>query len=133
MKQVARSLWLILGLVCVALGTLGVILPGLPATCFFIAASAAFTKGSPALRRKLLAHPRVGPGLRYWQEHRAMPLRAKGWALASMWLGMLPSLWLTARLSAWLPWVVLAAGAIGSAVVLFGVATSTSSAVRPAA
>lgn len=111
------------GWACVGLGVLGLMLPGLPATCWFIAAAGLFAKGSPRLQRRMLAHPRIGPALRMWNEHRAMPRRAKAWAVGSMWAGIAPSLWLTARVASWLPWTVAAAGLAGTAVVLFAVRT----------
>ena len=72
-----RFLWILAGLGCVALGGIGVIVPGLPSTIFFIGAASCFTRSSPRLERWVLGLPGVGQLVR---DHRAglgMPRRAK--------------------------------------------------------
>lgn len=74
---VRRLVWLPLGLVCVGLGALGVVVPGLPTTIFMIMAAACFSRSSPRLEQWVLDLPKVGPMVR---DHRAglgMPRRAK--------------------------------------------------------
>lgn len=80
-----RVLYLSAGLVCVGFGGVGVVVPGLPTTIFFIGAAACFTRSSPRLERWVLDLPGVG---RLVQDHRAglgMPRRAKVVAIATMW------------------------------------------------
>lgn len=75
---------MVLGLACVALGTIGVVVPGLPTTVFFIAAAACFARSNERLERWLLGLPGVG---RMVADHRAglgMPRRAKLAAIASI-------------------------------------------------
>lgn len=78
--------WLLRALagVCIGLGAVGVVLPGLPTTPFLLVAAWAAGKSSPALRRRLRAHPRFGPALVAWQDHGAIPRRAKWLAVALM-------------------------------------------------
>lgn len=76
-SRIARALWLMAGLVCVALGGVGVILPGLPTTVFFIMAAACFARSSPRLERWVLDLPRVGPMVRDYRAGLGMPRRAK--------------------------------------------------------
>ena len=66
-------LWRTLAAVCVALGLLGVVLPGLPTVPFLLLAAWAGGHGWPALEVWLLQHPRYGPGLRQWRERGAVP------------------------------------------------------------
>ncbi len=83
-NRALRAVWLVLGLACVGLGGLGVIVPGLPTTVFFIGAAACFTRCSPRLERWVLDLPGVG---RMVRDHRAglgMPRRAKVIAIASI-------------------------------------------------
>ena len=80
----ARWLWFAAGWVAVGLGSLGIVVPGLPTTVFFILAAAAFARSSPRFEQWVLDLPRVGPMVR---DHRAglgMPRRAKAWAVATM-------------------------------------------------
>ncbi len=71
--------WRTLALACVVLGVIGVFLPVLPTTPFLLVAAWAGGKGWPQLEAWLVAHPRWGPPIRRWREHRAVPRSAK-WA-----------------------------------------------------
>lgn len=72
------------GLVCVGLGGLGLVVPGLPATIFFIAAAACFSRSHPRLEQWVLQLPKVGPTVRDYRAGLGMPRRAKHWAIASI-------------------------------------------------
>ena len=79
-----RWAWLVLGWACVALGSIGVVVPGLPTTGFFVAAASCFARSSPRFERWVLGLPRIGPMVR---DHRAglgMPRKAKALAIAMM-------------------------------------------------
>lgn len=73
----ARWAWLVGGWLAVAVGTAGVVVPGLPTTGPFVLAASCFAKSSPRFERWVLSLPRIGPLVR---DHRAglgMPRRAK--------------------------------------------------------
>lgn len=72
-----RLAWMVIGLICVGIGAVGIILPGLPSTIFFIAAAASFSRSSPRLERWLLNLPTVGPLVRDYRAGMGMPRRAK--------------------------------------------------------
>ncbi len=76
------------GTLAVALGVLGLILPGLPGVVFFIVAAGCFARSSPRLEAWLLAHPHVGPSIRAWRATGAVPRRAKWLAALSMALSL---------------------------------------------
>ena len=88
-SRLARAGWAGLGFACVAVGAVGVVLPGLPTTPFLILAAACFVRSSQALYDRLLAHPRFGPLVRDFREGRGIPARVKLFALALMWLFVL--------------------------------------------
>lgn len=79
-----RHGYLLLGWTCVALGALGAILPLLPTTVFLLVAAWAFSRSSPRWHRWLHEHPRFGHLLCAWEEHHAMPARAKRIALLTL-------------------------------------------------
>ncbi len=78
--------WLLIaaGLLFVALGAVGVVLPGLPTTPFLLLAAGCFAKSSPRLHGWLLGNPIFGPLIENWQAHRAIPRRAKRIALLTL-------------------------------------------------
>ena len=103
---------LALGWVAVALGGLGIVVPGLPTTGFFVLAAACFARSSPRFERWVLGLPKIGPLVR---DHRAglgMPRRAKVVAIAMMLTACsLSSLALGSPL---LAGVVMGAGLVGT-------------------
>jgi hypothetical protein len=103
---------LALGWVAVALGGLGIVVPGLPTTGFFVLAAACFARSSPRFERWVLGLPKIGPLVR---DHRAglgMPRRAKLVAIAMMLTACsLSSLALGSPL---LAGVVMGAGLVGT-------------------
>ena len=76
--------WKAAGCVCVGIAAIGALVPLLPTTLFLILALACFTRGSPRLAQRLLAHPRFGPPLAAWQQHRVISRRAKTLAVVGM-------------------------------------------------
>jgi uncharacterized membrane protein YbaN (DUF454 family) len=79
-----RWLWFLLGWLAVAIGGIGIVVPGLPTTVFFIIAASCFARSSPRFEQWVLDLPRIGPMVR---DHRAglgMPRRAKAWAVGMM-------------------------------------------------
>ncbi|GGI81400.1 hypothetical protein GCM10010914_14530 [Deinococcus wulumuqiensis] len=77
-----NPLWVAVGFVLTGLGFLGLILPGLPGTVFFVLAAAAFAKGDPRWETWLLSRPVVGQMVQDYREGKGMPLRAKWIACA---------------------------------------------------
>lgn len=110
-RLVVRGVWVALGLVCVAVGSVGVVVPGLPTTVFFIGAAACFTRSSPRLEAWVLGLPGIGRAVADYRAGLGMPYRAKVLALSMLVLGVGLSVW---RIDSWtVRAIVLAAGAIG--------------------
>src|SRR3546814_18506880 len=59
------------------LGLVGVVLPVLPTTIFWIIAAACFAKSCPAMARKIYAWPGVGPAVEAFLSHGVIARRAK--------------------------------------------------------
>lgn len=110
-----RGLWLALGLVCVAIGALGVVLPGLPTTPFLILAAACFLRSSRRLYERVLANPTFGPTVRAWRETGTIPAATKWTALGTMaFFVSVAVIWLIPPAWPWVRWGVLAAGVVGA-------------------
>ena len=106
-----KILWNIGGLVSLALGFLGIVLPILPTVPFLILAAFCFARGSDRLHQWLLNHPRLGPPIRDWQRNGAIHPRAKRLASLSMAVVFVLSLLLGLRWSVLLVQAVCLTGA----------------------
>jgi uncharacterized membrane protein YbaN (DUF454 family) len=78
-----------------AIGLLGVVLPVLPTTVFWIVAAACFAKGCPAMARRIYAWPGFGPAVEAFLRHGVIARRAKisaalGMAVGAVVVALLP-------------------------------------------
>jgi uncharacterized membrane protein YbaN (DUF454 family) len=92
-------MWRALALASTALGIVGVFVPILPTTPFLLVAAWAAGKGWPQFEAWLVTHPRLGPPIRRWRDHRAVPRSAKWAAVASMLLSAALLWWSAASLA----------------------------------
>jgi uncharacterized membrane protein YbaN (DUF454 family) len=81
---VLRSLYLALAGICLALGVLGIFLPGLPTTPFVLVAAWAAARGSTRLHRWLRTHRVFGPIVSDWEREGAVTRKAKRTAIVTM-------------------------------------------------
>ncbi len=102
------------GLVCVGLGIIGMFLPVMPSTIFFLIGLWAFSRSSVRFHDWLYNHPRFGQSLRDWHQHRAIPLKAKMVAVGLISLSFVVVLVLVAQ-----AWLLILVGAILGVVVVF--------------
>lgn len=90
MKRIA---YLSLGLLSVALGTIGIFLPLLPTVPLMIFAAFCFARSSPSLERRIVEHPTFNPHITAWRQSGAISRKGKAAALiafgASALLGVL--------------------------------------------
>lgn len=81
---IARSAWFAAGWLAVAVGGIGVVVPGLPTTGFMIIAAACFSRSSPRFEQWVLRLPGVGRAVADYRAGLGMPLRAKITAITMM-------------------------------------------------
>lgn len=77
-----RFIWMAAGLTCVGVGGVGVFIPGLPTTVFFIMAAWCFSRSSERLERWVLGLPGIGPMVSDYRSGLGMPRRAKVMAIS---------------------------------------------------
>ena len=113
-SPVVRYTLIALGTLCVVLG---VFLPVMPSTVFFLGAAACYARGSERFYRWLVTHPQIGPTVREWQRYRSIPWRTKIYAIVLMSLTLGSSIVFFVR-PLWLQ-VSLAIFGVGLAIYLY--------------
>jgi uncharacterized membrane protein YbaN (DUF454 family) len=108
----ARHLWIAAGFLSLVAGAVGVVLPFLPTVPFVILAAFCFSKGSKRWERWLVEHPKLGPYVKDWREHHAVPFRAKLLATVMMAISCTGTWFLAPLKFAWIPTAVCAAVAV---------------------
>lgn len=84
MKTLVRYLLMAFAGLCVALGVIGIFVPGLPTTVFILMAGWAAARSSPRFLAWLENHRLFGPMLRNWRETRSVSRKAKWCAAITM-------------------------------------------------
>jgi len=79
-----RYLLVAVGWLAVALGMVGIAVPGMPTTVFLIGAAICYAKASPGRYRRLIARGRTGELVDNYIQHGVIPRAGKRAALSAM-------------------------------------------------
>jgi|FEC22Drversion2_1045045.scaffolds.fasta_scaffold00259_28 uncharacterized membrane protein YbaN (DUF454 family) len=104
-----RLLWRIAGGLALALALAGIVLPLVPTTPFLLLAAWCLARGSRRWHDWLISHPRFGPPIRQWSDHRAISRTGK--MLAGV--GMPGAVAVTAAFGATADILLIQAGVMG--------------------
>ena len=115
-----RILYIAAGLLCVGLGTLGVVVPGLPTTPFLLLASWLFYRSSPRLQQWLLASW-LGKYIRSYHRRSGMTATQKAGAVGVMVVMVALSTLFFIPAGSVARIIVPIAGAVGALTVIFAV------------
>jgi len=74
------------GFLCVGLGAVGAVVPGLPTTIFLIVASWCFTRSCPWLDERMRASRIFAPYVRFLDPAEPMPARTRAIVVALVWI-----------------------------------------------
>ncbi len=122
-SKVARGAWFVLGWCAVALGGIGVVVPGLPTTGFMVAAAACFAKSSPRFEQWVLDLPGVGKSVADYRAGLGMPKRSKLIAITMMTVAIAISAGLLVEI-AWVRLAIVSAGLVGAWYIVWRVPTA---------
>ena len=103
-----KVFWLIIGFICLALGTIGVFLPVLPTVPFYLVTTFAFAKSSERLHNWFINTKLYKKNLESFVERKAMTLKTKLSILISVTLVMGFGFFMMARKGIWIPCIILA-------------------------
>ncbi|PKG40569.1 YbaN family protein [Psychromonas sp. Urea-02u-13] len=77
MQYIKRYLLICIAFICILLGVIGIVLPLLPTTPFFILALACFARSSKRFHDILLTTPYIGPLLADWESDKRIEKKRK--------------------------------------------------------
>jgi len=86
--RLVRWVYLGTGSLMVAIGVLGMFLPLLPSTVFFLIAAGLYGKSSPGAYRWLTTNRLFGQNLRDYREERGATVGTKVFSIGSLWVGI---------------------------------------------
>ena len=84
LTQAKKATLTLLGFLCVAIGIIGIVVPGLPTTVFMIVAAWLFSISNPRFEKWLLGLPKIGPAIKNFRDGLGMPFKAKFFAVISI-------------------------------------------------
>lgn len=87
----------LLGTLFVIIGIVGIIMPWLPHTPFFILATICYAKSSPVLHRKLLENRFIGPSIIQWQKNKSISRKTKIQAVTMMAISFIITVIITSK------------------------------------
>lgn len=85
MKRAKRVIYIGLGTLFLILGAVGIFVPLLPTTPFWLLTCWFYIRSSQLLYRRVMRNPYFGSYIRGFMEEKALPLRSKIISLAVMW------------------------------------------------
>lgn len=122
-NRIVRALYMIGGTLSLALGVIGIFVPGLPTTPFVLLSAAMYAKSSEKLYNWLLDNKFLGPRIKNYQRQQGVTLKGKYRIIALMLTMVLISSLLFAKVLL-LKVIIISAGIVGAIVVRFIVPTA---------
>ncbi len=119
-KSRFRIFWIVLGFLCLALGTIGVVLPILPTVPFFLATLFCFTKSSEKLHHWFIGTSLYKKHLESYVKKEGMLLKTKLSIVTMVTLLMGVGFFLMARKDIWVPCIILAVVWVAHVIYFFG-------------
>jgi uncharacterized membrane protein YbaN (DUF454 family) len=80
-----KVIFIFLGTLSLALGIIGIFVPGLPTTAFLLLTAALYMRSSERLYNKLLSNRILGPYISEFRKNKGMTKRMKIHAIGTMW------------------------------------------------
>jgi len=82
----------LLGCICIVLGAIGIVMPGLPTTPFVILAAACFSKSNPKVYQWLRKNRYFGPYIEHYRTKQGVEKKLKIVSIIFVWLSLAVSM-----------------------------------------
>ena len=92
LRKFKRLILCTVGIICLGLGIIGYILPGLPGTIWLIISASLFIRSSDRLYKYVIHHKLFGNQVREFLETGSIPRKVKILSIVSMWFFTLSSI-----------------------------------------
>ncbi len=113
-----KILYLILGTISLALGLIGIVVPGLPTTPFLLLTAGLWLRGSTRFYNWLIRNKYLGPYITNWNKNKGLTKSAKIKAIIFQWIMITISIiWGIEK--DYVRGIVILAGLIGTYVLIF--------------
>lgn len=122
-NRIVRILYILGGSISLALGVMGIFVPGLPTTPFVLLSAALYAKSSEKLYNWLLDNKYLGPRIKSYQRQKGVTLKGKYKIIALMWTMVLISAFLIINIMT-VRIIIISSGVIGAIVVRYFVPTA---------
>ena len=106
--SIKKIIFIVLGCICLALGTVGVVLPILPTVPFYLATAFCFANSSERLHNWFVNTGLYKKHLQSYVEHKGMLLKTKVSIITTVTLLMGFGFFMMARKGIWIPCIILA-------------------------
>lgn len=123
-KTLKNALFVLIGLISLALGVVGIIMPLLPTTPFLLLSAACFAKRSTKLYNWLHTNPVFGEYLRRYRNKEGIPIEMKVGVLSLLWITLASSAFLALSPEQWYVRLFLLAVGIGVTIHILKIKTS---------
>ncbi|MCU0370270.1 MAG: YbaN family protein [Bacteroidales bacterium] len=80
-----KIFFIFLGTLSLAIGIIGIFVPGLPTTAFLLLTAALYMRSSDRLYQKLISNKILGPYIHEFRKNKGMTRRMKIHAIGTMW------------------------------------------------
>ncbi|MCF8337833.1 MAG: YbaN family protein [Bacteroidales bacterium] len=119
-----KFLFIVLGTFLLAIGVLGIFIPGLPTTVFLLMTAFLYARSSERLYSKLLSNKYVGPYITHFRKYKGMTFKSKIYSISMMWTMIFLSTYffIPDKLTSW---IVIGLGVVGTVVMGFVLRTVT--------
>lgn len=84
--MLVRYILITAGTLCLMLGVVGIFVPGLPTTPFFLLTAGLYVRSSDRLYQSLISNRYIGIYIQNWQTEKGLTLKAKARAVILMWI-----------------------------------------------